>query len=275
MKPSEATTALFVPGDRPDRAAKALASEADIIIIDLEDAVEEARRPFARSSVINILRDGAAKAVVRINGPESADHDADLELVAGLGLEDGLLGVLIAKAESASAVEAVAARLRPGVEVLALVESAKGLACVQEIALARGLSRLALGAVDLGLDLGSTADGVIDIARFQVVLASRVAGIAAPLDTPSVEILDLVSVAGSAAIARSFGFGGKLCIHPAQLAAVRQGFAPTAAEIEWAELIMATQDTGAAQIAGMMVDRPVFERARRILAARHDHDVRR
>jgi citrate lyase subunit beta/citryl-CoA lyase len=265
MKPSEAVTALFAPGDRPDRIAKALASAADVVIVDLEDAVAHDRKSFARETLGNILRAGATNVVVRISGIESPEHLDDLHAVSGLGVDDGLLGVLIAKVQSSDVIETVAACLRPGVEVLALVETAQGLADVQNIARARGVVRLALGGVDLTLDLDATAPGVMDFARFQLTVASRAAGIAAPLDTPSTQISDLDAVRESAERARSFGLSGKMCIHPGQLDAVGQAFAPRADEIVWAERIIAGQHAGAAQVDGAMVDRPVIERARRIL----------
>ncbi|WP_368498079.1 CoA ester lyase [Herbiconiux sp. A18JL235] len=260
---SAATTALFVPGDRPDRFAKALASGADLVIVDLEDAVAGDRKALAREAVVEAVAAHPSSFLVRLNGAGSPEHAADLELLATVG--SGLLGVALAKTESPEAIEAV--RMRAGdVGIVPLVESAAGLAAAPALAQTPGVARLALGAIDLALDLDTTAPEVIDFARFQLTLASRVAGLSGPLDSPSVEFAELEPVRSAAARARSFGFGGKLCIHPRQLAAVQEAFAPTAEEVEWAERILSVQGEGVASVDGSMVDRPVTERARRILA---------
>ncbi|QJU55250.1 CoA ester lyase [Herbiconiux sp. SALV-R1] len=263
---SAATTALFVPGDRPDRFGKALASGADLVIVDLEDAVAADRKALAREAVVEAVAAHPSSFVLRVNGAASPEHTADLELLATIG--GGLVGVALAKTESPDAIEAV--RMRAGdAGIIPLVESAAGLAAAPALAQTPGVARLALGGIDLALDLDTTAPEVVDIARFQLTLASRVAGLAGPLDSPSVEFTDLDPVRAAAARARSFGFGGKLCIHPRQLDAVREAFAPTADEVAWAERILAAEGDGegVASVDGTMVDRPVTERARRIRAA--------
>lgn len=267
ISPREAITALFVPGDRPDRFAKALASGADVVIVDLEDAVGPADKSAASDNVRAALAAGRSRIMVRINPPGTSWYADDLDLIAAFGPEDGLVGVVIAKAESADQVSAVRARAREDVDIVALIESAVGVHAVHEIA-ASGTDRLALGAIDLALDLDSTSETLLDQVRFQLTLASRVAELPPPLDTPSVEIRDLGAVAESAQRARAFGFGGKLCIHPAQLAAVKAAFVPTASEVSWAELVLTADTHATTQVDGIMVDRPVIERARRILVAK-------
>lgn len=264
--PRDAITALFVPGDRPDRFAKALGSGADVVIVDLEDAVAPHEKSAARAHVRSALVAGDSRIMVRINPPQTSWHDDDIALVADFGPDEGLLGVVVAKAESAAQLSAVQARIKPGVEIVALIESARGLAAVTEIASAGGVTRLAFGAIDLALDLDSTSEKLLDLARFELAVASRVADLAPPLDTPSVEIRDVDAVAESARHARGFGFGGKLCIHPAQLAPVRAAFLPTPSEVAWAQLVLTAGTESATQVGGIMVDRPVIERARRILA---------
>jgi len=128
-----------------------------------------------------------------------------------------------------------------------------------------GVTRLALGAIDLALDLDAEADSaMLDYARAQVVIACRAAGIAAPLDSPSVAITDLHAVEQSARTARGFGFGGKLCIHPAQLAPVNAAFVPTQEQITWARSVVFAGEA-AVQVDGQMIDKPGAEKARRIL----------
>lgn len=262
----EAITALFVPGDRSDRFAKALASGADVVIVDLEDAVRPADKHVARANARAALAAGGSRMMVRINPPATPWHADDLDLIAEIGPEDGLVGVVLAKAESADQVAAVRERTRADVDIVALIESALGVHAVHEIA-ASGVSRLAFGAIDLALDFDSNSETLLDQVRFQLALASRVAELAPPLDTPSVEIRDLDAVTESARRARAFGFGGKFCIHPAQLAPVKAAFVPTASEVSWAELVLTADTDAATQVGGIMVDRPVLERARRILVA--------
>jgi len=162
------------------------------------------------------------------------------------------------------ATQLTAAARRPLAFVL-LVESALGVANALELARVPGVTRLAMGAIDLALDLDAEADSpVLDYARAQIVVASRAAGIAAPLDSPSIAIGDLQAVEQSARTGRGFGFGGKLCIHPAQLDPVRMAFTPNEKQIAWARSVVSAGEA-AVQVDGQMIDRPVTEKARRIL----------
>ena len=176
---------------------------------------------------------------------------------------------MLPKAEDTAAVGRLAAQLaaaatRP-VALVLLVESALGVANSLELARVPGVTRLALGAIDLALDLDAdAASPVLDYARSQVVVASRAAGIAAPLDSPSIEIDDSDAVKAATRTAVGFGFAGKLCIHPRQLAPVTAAFAPTQDQLSWARSVVAAGGA-AVQIGGQMIDRPVVEKARRIL----------
>lgn len=269
--PAAAVTALFVPGDRPDRFGKALAAGADIVIVDLEDAVVPAAKVAARRHVGDALRDGA-RFVVRINPSDGPEAAADRQLLVDLTSrpDGGLLGVMVPKAEDPAAVAELAHRLGQAfdgpVPLLVLVETARGVLAAAALAAVPGVARLAFGALDLTADVGASADAgaLLGYARAQVVLASRAARIAGPLDSPPTEITDLEAVGAAARSARDLGFTGSLCIHPAQLAAVREAFAPTAAELAWARRVLAAGDA-AVQVDGRMVDRPVTERARRLL----------
>lgn len=247
---------LFVPADRPERFAKAAASGADAVILDLEDAVAAAAKDAARAALACGFTD--LPVLVRINGAGTAWHEADVAAVAALPVA----GVILPKAEDAGA----AARLRQaaGCAVIGLVESARGLANARAIAAAEGVERLAFGSIDYCADLGSAhLRAVLLPARSELVLASRLAGIAAPIDGVTVQLDDLRPVE-DAAHARALGMTGKLCIHPKQIAAVRRAFAPTEAEIGWARRVLASGD-GAVSVDGAMVDAPVRIRARAIL----------
>ena len=266
-----ALTALFVPGDRPDRYAKAAASGADVVIIDLEDAVAPAAKYQARVAAVRALAptsDAPLHALVRVNAVGTDTHDAEIGELLGLaGLTvHGLLGVVLPKAEDPAVVTDLAARFNgAGLAVVALIESAAGVLNAPAVARVPGVTRLALGAIDLTVDVGAELDSpVVAHASAQLVLASRAARIAPPLDSPSIAINDTAAVQISARSARATGFGGKLCIHPAQLTAVRAAFLPSDEQIEWARTIIAAGDA-AVQIDGQMIDKPVIDKARAIL----------
>lgn len=258
---SLASTFLFVPADRPERFDKAVNSGADAVIIDLEDAVAPANRPAARANVVAWLRAGG-DAVIRVNARGTADHDADLAAIRGLGTT-----VMLAKTESSDDADATAAAVGPGTRVIALIETARGILAASDIARADAVSRLAFGNVDLGVELGVDAANRTGLltARSLVNLASAAAGLMGPIDGVTTIFDDEAVVSDDAAYAASLGFRGKLCIHPRQVAPVAAGFRPTEAEIAWAASILASGNGGEARtVDGAMVDRPVLERARQI-----------
>lgn len=274
LTPSElvagAVTALFVPGDRPERFAKAAASGADVIIMDLEDAVAPEAKSRALAAVLEALAAGNRnnlRALVRLNPAGSPAYAAETEALLALAAADpahGLLGFMVPKAEHRENLEHLTRRTPENLAIVPLIESATGLVHSLELARVPGVSRLAFGAIDFALDMNSAAERVLDYARTGLVVNSRAAAIASPLDSPSTDIKDVSRVSDSASAARDFGFGGKLCIHPAQVPAVKNAFAPTFQEVEWARSVIGAEG-GAAQVNGQMIDRPVTERAKRIL----------
>ncbi len=268
---ANAVTALFVPGDRPERFTKAVASGADVVIIDLEDAVApEAKANALAAAVRSIAAEAGSepiRALVRVNPLGSDPYEAEMTalLAAADAPRSGLLGIVVPKAEDAGALEHLRTRLPAHIALVPLIESAAGVVNSVQLARVPGVTRLAFGAIDFALDIDADGgDRFLDHARAHLVLASRAAGIAAPLDSPCTEIADAGRVADSSLLARNFGFGGKLCIHPAQLASVRTAFAPTEAQIRWARSVV-NAEGGAVQVDGQMIDRPVTERAKRIL----------
>jgi citrate lyase subunit beta/citryl-CoA lyase len=266
---AQALTWLFVPGDRPERYMKAVASGADAVIIDLEDAVEAAAKAKARHLVEGFLGEGTAGVFVRINDQSTeyfADDVAMLERAASYE-GHGLLGILLPKAETPEGINAVRARFAAAIGLVAIIESASGVHHAHQLATTPGLDRLAFGALDYVLDLGLGPDPrALDHARSVLVLASKVAGLPAPVDAPSLDIKDEAQLRLDATLSRNFGFGGKLCIHPAQLARVVAAYSPSAEELEWAHRVVQVAAEGAAQIDGKMIDRPVIEQARTMLA---------
>lgn len=262
VDPRIATTFLFVPGDRPERFGRAASAGAEVVIIDLEDGVNPSARPAARDNVASWLRSGEA-AVVRLNARGTRDHTLDLEALRGVATH-----VMLSKTESAAEAESTAGDLGLGVQVVALLETAQGIARASAIAASDVVIRLALGNVDLATELGVDADDqqALLTARSLLAIASAAAGLAGPVDGVTTNLDDTERVTADASHASSLGFRGKLCVHPRQIGAARLGLAPSAAQISWAERILATASGGEARaVDGTMVDRPVEDRARDIL----------
>ena len=257
-----AVTLLFVPADRPDRFDKALASGADLVIVDLEDAVAPSAKDAARQTLAGWL-DADKPVLVRLNAADTTAFANDMALTA----HPGVLGLVLPKATAGEALAAAAAA-KP---TIALVESAQGVADLAAIAATPGVVRLAIGAIDLAGDVGlGPDDSLLDPVRLQMTFVSRLAGLTAPIDGVTPTYTDAARVAGDVARTRALGFGGKLCIHPLQLAMVRAGFTPTADEIAWAKRMVAADAAAggaAVSVDGAMVDKPVVDRARRILAS--------
>jgi citrate lyase subunit beta/citryl-CoA lyase len=267
-----ARSMLFVPGHQSARFDKACQSGADAVVLDLEDAVPPDRKDEARTQVAQWLAgrgagDGAGPMiVVRINAADTPWHAADVDLCRHAGVD----ALMLPKAEGAAVLRAIGARL-PAVALLPLVETARGVARLDEIAAAPGVQRLVFGTIDFQADLDIEGDGdELLYFRSRMVLASRVAGLQPPVDGVSTAIDDAAHVEADALRARRLGFGAKLCIHPKQVAMVNQGFSPTQAQVDWARrVIEADAASGGAPVAvdGKMVDRPVVLKAQSILRA--------
>ena len=269
---AHARSFLFVPADRPERLPKALASGAHAVIADLEDAVAPQHKAAARSALaqafLALAPEDRARLAVRVNAAGSAMHDDDVALLRML---PGLGAVMLAKAESATAIERIAREA--DAPVIPLVESALGLTAIDLLARARGTLRLAFGHLDFQGDVGLQCDAderELDAVRLQFALASRRAQLPSPIDGVTVALDDAPRLEADTRRSRRFGFGAKLCIHPKQVAAVNDLLAPTAAEREWARRVVAAASDagqGAFRLDGQMVDAPVLQRARHMLAA--------
>jgi len=253
---------LFVPGDRPERFAKACASGAHAVIVDLEDAVAPENKAAARAAVAAWLHPDHP-VIVRINAADTEWFHEDCALAG----RPGVAGILLPKAERLEDIAALRAAGAP--MVLPLIETAAGYDQARTLAGAAGVQRLVFGSIDFQLDLGITGEDEALLAfRSGLVLASRLAGIAAPVDGVSTALDDPARLAADAARARQLGFGGKLCIHPKQVQGVNAAFSPSEAEVSWAKRVLeaAGSANGAAiAVDGKMVDRPVLLRARAIL----------
>ncbi|MBK5205754.1 MAG: CoA ester lyase [Polaromonas sp.] len=263
---------LFVPATRPERYAKALASGADAVIIDLEDAVAPADKAAARQMLAQAWPDLPAaqrgRLLVRLNASGTAWHGDDLALLGTLGVA----GVVLPKAESTADLARVAAAMGPACALLPLIESVAGLDAIDALARSPGVARLAFGNLDFQADAGMACgpdETELMAVRLALVLASRRAGLAAPVDGVTAGTQDAAQLQCDALRSRRGGFGGKLCIHPSQVTGVNAAFTPSPAELDWARRVLAAFEAaggGVFSLEGRMVDAPVLLLAQRTLA---------
>ena len=258
------TSYLFVPADRPERFSKALASGADRVIIDLEDAVSADSKDDGRAAIADADLDWS-RVAVRINDATSPFHDDDIALLKTISSP----AVMVPKADSADMLAAISGALGNTRQVLPQVETVKSLFALPDLLVIPGVARAFFGHLDFALDLGSGLDqDALRHVRSQIVLQSRLAGKPAPVDSVTPDFRNPEAVTADALAARNLGFGGKLLIHPAQVEPVRRVFSPSDGDIEWARrVITAMEDSGrgAVSIDGQMIDRPVEEAAHLIL----------
>jgi citrate lyase subunit beta / citryl-CoA lyase len=252
---------LFVPGDRPDRFEKAVATGADLVVIDVEDAVDPVDKRRARAAATAWLA-GQGRACVRVNARGSAEFDLDLEALGGL---PGLAAVVVPKADLAST-SSVATRC--SAPMIALIESAAGIAEAAAVAAQPEVARLAFGHLDYALDIGAQPSRTAMLhARSTLVHASRLAGLPGPIDGVTTDLDDVEVLGDDIRHAQEIGMTGKLLIHPRQVAPTSVAFRPTATAVRWAQRVLDAADTGAAaRVDGHMVDAPVVARARAIMA---------
>ena len=268
---ADARTFLFVPGNRPDRFSKAIASGADAVVFDLEDSVPPADKQAARRSIVDqwveAQRSGVP-LVVRMNPESAAEAPADL---AALQNVKGLAAVMVPKAESPQCLARVRDALNNAV-LIPLIESAAGYEAVNAIAAVPSVLRLAVGHIDYMADTGIVCDedeSELVPLRHAVAIATRIHGLAAAIDGVTSLTGDGQRLRGDVLRARRFGFGAKLCIHPQQVAVVHAAMAPTPQELEWAHRVVEADRTAggaAVQLDGRMVDRPIVLLAQRQLA---------
>ena len=255
---------LLVPGNRPDRFAKACASGAHAVIIDLEDAVGFAEKNAARKAVAQWL-DPAHAVVLRINAVNTAWFRDDLALCG----TPGVAAVMLPKAEAADHVRLVAERIGGHVPILPIIESAKGFEKSAEIAQAEKVKRLVFGTLDFQIDLGIDGDAEETVYfRSHLVLVSRLAGIQPPVDGVWAGLDDPEQLRVHTVRGRSLGFGGKLCIHPKQIPHVNECFRPSQNEVAWAKRVLDAvflSKGSVVAVDGQMVDRPVILKAEEIL----------
>ena len=275
---------LFAPANHPRHVAKVLSCGADCAILDLEDAVAASEKVAARAAAAQAIRQAARPLFIRINALETRHALADLEAVVAGGLH-GIVLPMTQGPEDIATVDWVLTQLeqarglvRGAIEVLPIIETARGLAAADAIA-ARGgrVKRLAFGAGDFVHDLDmewTPHEQELLFARSRIAVASRAAGLAAPIDTAHVNIADVDWLQRSARQVRTLGFGGKFCIHPTQVALVNGVFTPSDEEVARAQRIVdaferaEAEGRAAIRVDGSFVDYPIVYRASQVLQRR-------
>lgn len=260
-------TMLFVPASRPERIPKALASGAGAVIVDLEDAVPIGAKATARQALEDFLKQHDGPGIyVRINARDTEFFDEDLALCKQ---QDKVIAIMLPRAESSEDIREVASA---GKTVLPLIETARGLFAIHDIAASPAVRRMSYGGLDLSADLGieantAGAETIMDQCRYQLLVSSRVAGLLPPIETVFPIFDDDQAVLMRARRARNMGFSGMLCIHPNQVSPVQSGFSPSAEQVQWAQKVMVAAEygEGAFKVDGQMVDAPVIAMAKTIL----------
>lgn len=258
-------TPLFVPATRPERFAKAAASGADAIIIDLEDAVPPQEKDTARKAIADLSENFPVPTFVRINAPETEWYSADVDAMKSAEIA----GVMLPKTQSSEELENLSNALGAEKPIIGLIETARGVASLADICAASALSQIAFGSIDFSIDVGceENRDSLL-LARSALVVNSRANDLPAPIDGVTTDLSDADKIRGDSAYAASLGFGGKLLIHPAQIAPARRAFEPSERDVEWAKRVLAADREaggGAAKVDGQMIDRPVVLRAKSII----------
>lgn len=266
-----AVTLLYVPADRPERVAKALTSNADVVIVDLEDAVAPAAKEDARAGLPDLLASAAgARVQVRVNALHTPWATDDLTMVAELPAE---VEVRLPKVESAATVEAAEA-LAPGRRLHCLVETALGVERAYDIAAcSRSVASIGLGEADLRSELGVAGERGLEWSRGRIVVAARAAGLPPPAQSVYAHVRDLDGLAESTRVGAALGFVGRQAIHPAQLPVIRAAYRPDPTHVQAAHDLLdafasaQARDDGVTVLDdGRFVDAAMVDGARRVLA---------
>jgi citrate lyase subunit beta/citryl-CoA lyase/(S)-citramalyl-CoA lyase len=262
---------LFVPGSRPDRFAKAQGAGADIVCIDLEDAVVPQAKAEARAVVLAYLKtQTAAPCAVRINSLRTPDGLADVLAVAeALSQGSTLAMLMVPKVETAQELALLRSVLGEGCPPLwPIIESAEALKAAWEICAAPGLGGVLFGVVDYAADIGSDMGwDALFLARSTLAVACARSGVGL-LDVPYLDVADAVGLKRETERTKAMGFHGRACIHPAQVMAVNAVYTPSLSEIEQAQSVLdafAAAKGNAALLDGKLIERPVVRSAQQVL----------
>ena len=263
-------TYLFVPATRPERIAKAFATGADAVIVDWEDSVDQNSKKLARDALLEHDNASITPAIwLRINAVDTQEYADDLETAKYL---QHLQGIFLPKAESAADIAKLSQALNK--PVIAVIETAKGMLNIAEIAQAKGLHSLSFGCLDLANDLGMRADSeaaklIYNRLRTDLLLYSTLYRLAAPIETIYPAFNDHEGLREFTKHWRDLGFASMLCIHPSQVATIHETLQPSAKDLQFAQQVCEYyQQSGSAsfKIEGQMVDMPVIKAAQLLLA---------
>ncbi|KQT94778.1 hypothetical protein ASG49_00245 [Marmoricola sp. Leaf446] len=253
---------LFVPGNRPDRFAKAESAGPDLVILDLEDAVAPAEKERALHEVVPWAA-AHGRCMVRVNGLSTPWGRSELEALRGAGVP-----IMLPKSDRvADLLEA--AELSGGAPLLALVETPRGVQAASALADSGMVARLALGNVDLAASLGvdPASRAALAAARSALVAASAAASLPGPVDGVTTALDDPDRLVDDLDHAKEMGLTGRLCIHPRQVGPTNTAMSPSPAELAWAQGVLDAEGGGGVVVLdGAMLDAPVFDRARRLVA---------
>lgn len=253
---------LFVPATRLERCAKASASGASSIIIDLEDAVAPDDKAGARDALTK-QRSVASNVAcyVRINAYGTPWYEEDIAAALAVGAQ----GIVLPKAQCPANVESLRKQLPEGVALLGLIETALGIGTVRT--LAPMFDRLLFGSLDYAADIGCAhTDTALAAARSEITLAARMASKPGPCDGVSTNTKDPQLIEAEARHGAEYGFRGKLLIHPMQVAPALAAYMPDTDEVDWAQrVVKAAAGGGVVVLDGAMVDAPVVARAQQVL----------
>jgi len=281
--PSGLRSFLFAPGNHPRKVEKVFSAGADVVILDLEDAVAVAEKEATRATVVAAMKTPRTSlGYVRVNSFETRWCMGDLEAVIGPWLD----GIVLPKAENPEQLRTVSERIsecerragmKPGsLDLMPIIETARGIEASGAIAAAGPrVRRLAFGGGDYTNDLDLTwtpEEHELAYARARLTHGSRIAGIEPPIDTVVIQVRDTDRFRRSAANGRRSGFAGKLCIHPDQVPPCNEAFTPTRAEVEHARAVISAfqqaeaRGSASIQLDGHFIDYPIVYKAQRVLA---------
>lgn len=273
---------LFAPGNHARRVEKALTLDADVVILDLEDAVAVAEKPGTRTLVVDAFqKPRRCLGYVRVNAIDTPFCFEDVQTV----VQPGIDGIVLPKVEAASQVECIdwlitqferqRGLVQGSIDLLPIIETGKGVAELKAICAARTrVKRVSFGAGDYSLDMNlrwTRDEREMDHARASIAVESRAAGLEPPVDTVWIHLGEIDHLRASTALARDMGYQGKLCIHPEQVGVVNEVFTPTQDEIDkarrYVEAFVQAEAAGSAsiQVDGYFIDYPIVEKARQVL----------
>lgn len=262
MSHTPPVTGLYVPGDRPDRFDKAVSSGADLVILDLEDAVAPEAKVAAREAVAEWLNTSGSSAPCALEVRINADNTNDLDVLGNIPVA---FGVRVPKVEKPEDLDQVETGRRP---VTALIETALGVENALSIATHPAVRQLGLGESDLSSDLGCRSSGLLNYARTRLLFAARAAHLPAPMMSPYPDIRDAIGLRSDTEQGVLLGWSGRIAIHPSQLAVITEVFSPSEADLEWSRQVIAAMKRGgvATLPSGEMIDPAMVGRAQALLA---------